>query len=133
MPRVVIDTNVIISSIFWKNGNPHKITLLAIEQKIQNFTSQDMINELAKVLKVDFKQPDEYAERQVNLLLAYSEIAEPQIKVKAVHEDPKDNMILECALGADAEFVITGDNHLLKLKNFKGIKILTPKEFLDLI
>ena len=133
MPRVVIDTNVLISSIFWKNGNPHKITLLAIEQKIQNFTSQDMIDELVKVLMVDFKQPDEYVERQINLLLAYSEIAEPKIKVKAVHEDHKDDMILECALGADAEFVITGDNHLLKLKNFKGIKILTPKEFLDLI
>ena len=133
MHKVVVDTNVLISSIFWKSSSPHKIVLLAIEQKIQNFTSQDMVNELVKVLIVDFRQPEEFAERQVNLLLAYSEIAEPKIKVKAVPEDPKDNIIIECALSADADYIITGDNHLLKLKEYKNIKILTPKEFLDLI
>lgn len=131
MHGVVLDTNVVISSIFWKNSNPHKIVLLAIEQKIQNFTSQDMITELAKVLMSDFKQPEEFVERQVDLLLAYSEITEPQTKVKAVPEDPKDNMVVECALSANADYIITGDNHLLKLKEYKGIKILTPREFLD--
>ena len=89
-----------------------------------------MINELVKVLMVDFRQPDQFVERQVNLLLAYSEIIEPKIKANAVPEDPKDNMVIECALSAGADYIITGDNHLLKLKEFKGIKILTPKEFL---
>ena len=130
MHRAVFDTNVIISSTFWKKGNPHKVVSLAIAQKIQNFTSRNMINELVKVLMVDFRQPDQFVERQVNLLLAYSEIIEPKIKVNAVPEDPKDNIVIECALSAGADYIITGDNHLLKLKEFKGIKILTPKEFL---
>lgn len=133
MHRVVLDTNVIISSIFWKKGNPHKIVLLALEQKIQNFTSQNMVNELVKVLMFDFKQPDQFVERQVNLLLAYSQITEPKFKANIVPEDPKDNMIIECALSADADYIITGDKHLLKLKEYKGIKILNPKEFLELV
>ena len=130
MHRVVLDTNVIISSTFWKSGNPHMIVSLAIGQKIQNFTSRNMVNELVKVLIVDFRQPEQFVERQVNLLLAYSEIIEPKIKANAVPEDPKDNMVIECALSADADCIITGDNHLLKLKEYKNIKMLTPKEFL---
>ena len=130
MHSIVLDTNVLISSTFWKKGNPHKLVLLAIGQKIQNFTSRNIINELVKVLAVDFKQPEEFVERQVKLLLSYSEIVEPKIKIEAVPEDPKDNMVIECALSAGAGLIITGDNHLLKLKEYKNIKILTPKEFL---
>ena len=130
MHRVVLDTNVIISSTFWKSGNPHKIVSLAIGQKIQNFTSRNMVNELVKVLIVDFRQPDQFVERQVNLLLAYSEIIEPKIKANAVPEDPKDNMILAVALSGKADFLVTGDKDILAVNLMADCQILTPVKFL---
>lgn len=129
---VILDTNVIISSIFWI-GNSHKIVNLAIEQKITNFTSSEMLNELAKVLREKFKIPEDKIEEQVALVAKYSQITEPKIKVKTIKEDPSDDKVLECALSCNAEFIISGNNHLLKLGEYKGIKILTPREFLDLI
>ena len=127
---VVLDTNVIISSIFWI-GNSHKIVNLAIEQKITNFTSPDMLNELAKVLREKFKVPSDKMEEQVALVAKYSQITEPKIKVKAIKEDPSDDKVLECAFSCNADYIISGNWHLLKLGTYKGIKIVKPKEFLD--
>lgn len=131
--RLVIDNNVVISSIFWDKGNPHKVINLAIENKISNFTSPKMLQELVKVLREKFKQPEEIIQRQLSLVANYSKIVRPNIKIKVVKDDPKDDMVLECAETANAEYIVSGDNHLLNLKQFKGIKILTPKQFLDLI
>ena len=129
---VVLDTNVIISSIFWI-GNSHKIVNLAIEQKITNFTSPEMLNELAKVLREKFKVPEDKIEEQVALVAKYSQITEPKIKVKAIKEDPSDDKILECALSCNADYIVSGNWHLLELETYKGVKIIKPKEFLDLV
>ena len=129
---VVLDTNVIISSIFWM-GNSNKIVNLAIEQKITNFTSPQLLNELAKVLRKKFKVPEDKIEEQVALVAKYSQITEPKIKIKAIKEDPFDDKVLECALSCDADYIVTGNWHLLELGTYKGIKIAKPKEFLDLM
>lgn len=129
---VVIDTNVLISSIFWNHGNPYKIVNLAIEQKINNFTSPNMLYELAKVLRENFNQSENMVESQIRLVANYSNVVQPKIKLKVVKDDPKDDMVLECALSCNVQYIITGDKHLLKLKEFKGIKIATAKEFLIL-
>ena len=130
---VVLDTNILISSIFWQKGKSHKIVELAIEQKINNFVSPDILNELVKVLRIDFKQPEEFVQKQLILVKSYSNTVIPKIKVKAVIENSKDDMVLECALSCKAQYIVTGDKHLLNLKEFKDIKIVTPKEFLTLI
>ena len=129
---VVLDTNVIISSIFWM-GNSNKIVNLAIEQKKTNFTSPQLLNELAKVLRKKFKVPEDKIEEQVALVAKYSQITEPKIKIKAIKEDPFDDKVLECALSCDADYIVTGNWHLLELGTYKGIKIAKPKEFLDLM
>ena len=129
---VVIDTNVLISSIFWNHGNPYKIVNLAIEQTIHNFTSPDMLYELARVLRENFRQPESILKNQVRLVANYSKVIQPKIRLKVVKDDPKDDIILECALSCNAQYIITGDKHLLALREFKGIKILAPKEFLNL-
>lgn len=129
---VVLDTNVIISSIFWI-GNSHKIVNLAIEQKITNFTSPELLNELSKVLRKKFEVSEDKIEEQIALVAKYSQITEPKFKVKAVKEDPSDDKVLECALSCDANYIVSGNWHLLELGTYKGIKIVKPKEFLDLI
>jgi hypothetical protein len=55
----------------------------------------------------------------------------PKEKIAIIRDDPADNKVLECAIAAGAKFIITGDKHLLKLKKFKGISIITAKEFLQ--
>ena len=130
--KVVLDTNVLISSILIDKGNPYKIVNLAIEQKIHNHTSITILKELEDKLRNKFKESEEYIKRQLSLVIRYSEIVEPNEKIEVILEDPTDDIILECAVASNADFIITGDNHLLSIKQYKGIKIVTPKEFLDI-
>lgn len=60
-------------------------------------------------------------------------IIETKSRLSVINEDPQDNRVLECAVDGEAEYIITGDKHLLNLKSYKGIKILKVKEFLDRI
>lgn len=129
--RIVIDTNTLISAFGWK-GNPRKVLQSAIKNKSILFISPQTFDEFIKVLdypKFDF--PEHRKTRFKDFLLAISEITIPATKINLVKEDPKDNMFLECAQSCKAHYLITGDKHLLKLKIFKGTKIVKAKEFLE--
>jgi putative PIN family toxin of toxin-antitoxin system len=130
--RIVADTNLLIASIFW-SGAPYKIVQQALDGKIEIVTSKDILNEVRKVLK-DPKEGFMLGEQEiddiVNGILLYAKLVEPAIIVDVVKRDPKDNPIIACALTAKAEFIVTRDNDLLVLKEYAGINILTPEEFL---
>src|SRR3989344_7774513 len=130
--KVVLDTNVLVSSIFWL-GNPHKIVELAIDKKIEVYTSPAILAELENVLKRDFEEDEELVERQIALILEYAKIVNPTGKINIIKTDPDDNKIIECAITAKAEYIVSGDPHLYTLKEAFGIKILRPREFLDVI
>ena len=66
-------------------------------------------------------------------LINHCEIFEPRKKLNIIKSDPADNKVLECTLGAKAQYIISGDNHLLRLKDFMGIKIVTAAEFLETV
>ena len=129
MIKIVLDTNILVSSILSEHGSSHKIVEMAIAQIIKNHTSPDILKEFQKVLREDFKQPEEYVRRQIKLVTSYSDIVHPKERINAVKEDPNDDMILECGMACGADYIITGDNHLLKLADFKGIKIIKPADF----
>ena len=129
--RVVLDTNVFVSSTFWE-GNPHKVVELAIDKVIEIYTSPEILKELEKVLKRDFAENQEFVEKQITLILEYAKVVRPINKVKVVKEDPDDNKIIECAITSKAQYIVSGDPHLCTLKEVLGIKILKPKEFLDM-
>lgn len=133
MIKAVPDTNIYVSSIFWEMGNPHKIIELAISKKIEIFTTLEILKELEKVLIRDFETPEDMAIRQINLVLAYSTLISTEEKINAVKDDPDDNKIVECAVAANAEYIISGDKHLLRLRAYKQIKIVTAKEFCELL
>jgi len=67
------------------------------------------------------------------LILEKSELAVPKRKVNVVKQDPDDNKFIEAALEGEADYIVTQDRHLLKLKEFEGIKIVTPEEFLRIL
>ena len=127
--KAVLDTNIFISGIFWK-GASNKVILNWKEGKFMLVTSLGTISELIKVLK-DFKikLPDEMIREWVDLIVRNSIIVEPKEKIAIVKDDPKDNIFIETAVAGNVDYIISQDNHLLKLKEFRGIKIITPEEF----
>ena len=127
--RVVIDTNIYISAIFW-NGKPREVIDLGRDGKIMIFTSLDIENEIAGKLKTTFK----LAEEDVNqILLDFSTFTLP-IRINkqliVVQDDPDDNKFIECALECKANYIISGDRHLLNLKEYEGIKLIKSSAFL---
>jgi len=132
--KVVLDTNVFVSAIFWK-GSPHEILKLAENEHVVLAVSQETLNELFGVLarkkfdryfqeaKIDRKKVSEH-------ILSLVELFSPKQKVSIITEDPSDNQFLACALAARTSFVISGDRHLLRIKEFHNIPIVTPKQFL---
>ena len=127
---VVLDTNVLISAIFWR-GAPYKIIVNALKKKYSLCLSTEILNELEEKLRLKFKFPENKIEDHIEIIKEYGIIIRPTVRTNAVKEDPDDNKVLECAVEGKADYIISGDNHLLKIKEFNGIKILTPKEFLD--
>jgi len=131
--RVVIDTNIAVSAIFW-GGNESEVIKLAGKGKIKLLTSVALLNELREVLKdKKFRLDERTAEDHVRYLLTISELVSPRGKLNVIHEDPLDNRVLECALGGKAGYIVSGDKHLLRLKEFKGIKVVRAKELLDIL
>lgn len=129
-PRVVLDTNIYISATFW-TGKPYVIVQKAIEQDLAVFVSDDIIQELRKVLARDFSISKSEIEEMVKSILLFTHMLNPKKKLSAIKDDPDDDRILECALAGNADCIVTQDNHLLKLKEFQNITILTPQEFVE--
>ena len=128
--KVVIDTNVIVSAFGW-HGSPEKVVRLVSHGRILNFTTLEMLGELRRTIAYPrLRFPEELQAEIIETIFAISHVITPSESVDVIENDPSDNKILECALSADADFIISGDKDLLKLKNFRSIEILTPDEFL---
>jgi predicted nucleic acid-binding protein len=115
--KAVLDTNTAISGIFWK-GPPRKIFEAARERKVLLFSTRPMEEELAPILA------------EMRSICAP---AEETSKDSPVKEDPTDNIFIRCALGAGARFIVSGDRHLLGLGEYKGVRILRARPFLEVL
>lgn len=129
--KLVIDTNVVISGIFWK-GPPNKILIDWFDGKYEVFISAAILTEYDKVLKrmKSGLTPEEIQE-WIELIITHSSITAPLEQLNIIEDDPDDNKFLECAIAAEADFIISGDKHLLNLGQYKDIKVLSPAEFLN--
>ncbi len=132
--RVVLDTNVLISSLFWK-GKLALLSELINKQKIILCFSKSTLNELVRVssyfhIAKKIKEENIDFDKIITKLISKSVLTIPNFVPNVIKEDPSDNKFLACAISAQASFIISGDNHLLKLKEFQGIPIVSPKEFL---
>ena len=127
---VVLDTNIYISATFWQ-GMPYRIVQLALKQEILAFISQDIFNEIRRVLERDFGRSKPEIDRAIDSFALFTHSVEPKDRVSVIKDDPDDDRILECALASGAFCIVIQDNHLLNLKEFRGIKNLSPKQFLQ--
>jgi putative PIN family toxin of toxin-antitoxin system len=128
--NVVLDTNIFVSGIFWK-GEPYKILMLWKEGKIQLINSIEIITEISRILS-DFKiqLSDENKKEWIHLITNNSKIVEPYEKFDIIKDDPTDNKFIDVAIAGKAEYIITRDKHLLKIKQFRTVKIILPEDFL---
>ena len=129
--REILDTNVFVSGIFWEGNFCSQIIDKWRNKEFELVSSIEILDELVKTLK-DFKiqMPDEMIEEWRNLIIENSIIVEPTTKLDVIKEDPDDNKFLEAGVTGKANFIISQDNHLLKLKEYQGIKIVSPEELL---
>jgi len=129
--RAILDTNVFVSGIFWEGNFCSQIIDKWRNKEFELVSSIEILDELVKTLK-DFKiqMPDEMIEEWRNLIIENSIIVEPTTKLDVIKEDPDDNKFLEAGVTGKANFIISQDNHLLKLKEYQGIKIVSPEELL---
>jgi uncharacterized protein len=130
MKRTVLDTNIIISSAL---GGA---LVLILEQWDQGeFTvivTSDILREYFEVLnRPKFKLKQETIDRITRYIYQFSEFVIPEEKVKLIQADPADDKFLEAAIAGKVDFIVSGDNHLLELKEFRSIPILSGSEFID--
>jgi uncharacterized protein len=133
MLRVVLDTNVLVSAII-SDGKPRDLLRRGIANRFSIVTSDLILKELVHVLsRPKFKMSKEEIDRIILALTRSAEVVSVKSKLEAVKEDPKDDMIIETAYDGSADMIVTGDNHLLTLQDFRGIRIVTVRNMLELI
>jgi len=128
-PKVVLDTNVYLSAIIF-GGKPRKILSLGIQGKILFFTSSAILLEIADKLKDKFLWSNKKINETIKTIADTAKVVRPESKVDVVKDDPSDNKIIEAGIECGADFIISGDKHLLKIKKYENIKILGPSDFL---
>lgn len=130
--RVVLDTNVLVSMLL---GG--RLSILVEHWDQRHFTvvaSAEILSEYATVLaRPKFGLPRDVVDSIVAYIERQSELVTPLEKITVIEDDLADNMFLECALAGQAELIVSGDQHLNTLKQFRNIKIVTPYDFLHLL
>lgn len=124
--KVVLDTNIFISA-FLKGTLSEEIIRLCEKGIINNYISQEIARETSTKLSQKFKVKDKDTKDFITLINSFSKMVNPKERVTSNLEDPGDNKILECALEARVDLIITLDHHLLKLKVFRNIAVIHPK------
>ena len=122
MPRIVADTNIYISALNF-SGKADEVLALGRAGAI--------LDEIGGVLARKFRWSATRVREARAAIGDFTVLVHPREPVSVVREDEADNRILECALAAGADAIVTGDHHLLELGRFGGVRITTPREFLD--
>ena len=130
--RVVIDTNVYISAIFWR-GKPRKIIDMGRDGNIFIFTSMDIEKEIGDRLSAKFHLAEDDVMRIMLDFGTFTIPIQPTRKISFIKDDPDDDKFLECGIACHANYIVSGDSHLQRAKEFEGIKILSPSNFLKII
>lgn len=122
-----------ISAIFWE-GSEAKLVELVEKGVIEAYTSPQILDEFERVLLGQkFKLRKDEVSNLVEYFTALMHVMTPKSTVRVISEDPSDNRIIECALEVTADLIVSGDKHLLALKEFKGVKVRRAAETLKLI
>lgn len=136
--KVVFDTNVWLSAVFW-DGEASKLVKKSINNKTEILISKDILSEVVYILNSEQKFQNFLENRKQSIenivkgIILVSNLIEVRTKLELIKEHPKDNIILELAFDGKADFIVSYDKHILNMLEFREIKILTPEEFMRML
>jgi len=130
--KVVFDTNIYISAFVIPGGNAEKAYLHAIEDDFELCTSVAILTELARKLEEKFGWEKQRIAQLITSISNVAAVLKTAPWLKVLSDDP-DNRILECALKAESDLLVTGDKHLLKLRSYENCKIIKLSAFLGIL
>jgi putative PIN family toxin of toxin-antitoxin system len=129
--RIVCDTNVLISGVLF-NGPPRRVLELIARGAIDNAVSLEILAEVKNILlRPEFGLSSEQVTDMVATFTETFSLVAPGVRVDAVKDDPDDDRILEAAQTAHARVIVSGDQHLLSIKAWREIEILSPAVFME--
>jgi putative PIN family toxin of toxin-antitoxin system len=130
--RVVLDTNILVSGIFW-GGIPNKILESWVSEKFELLLSEDILKEYERVLfKISKGKKDQLVNHWLLFIAENSLIVNVKKRFK-LSIDPDDDKFIECAVAGNAKYIVSGDSHLLDLKNVMNIEILLASDFVNIL
>jgi hypothetical protein len=135
---VVLDTNIIVSGTIQKAGHSAAILDAWRDGQFLLIVSEALLEEVRDVLhrshiKKKYRLADEEIEKVLDDLRRYSKEVPGKLEVHIIQEDPEDNFLISAALEEEADYIISGNPHLKNLKEYKGIKIISPAEFVKIL
>lgn len=130
MLRIVLDTNILVSATI-SEGKPRDLLRLAIQRRYLLIKSTGTIEEFVEVLqRPEFRMTGKEVVKAKNALVKTGKTIKVTSKRKIVREDPDDDIFINTALDGNADYLVSGDPHLLGLSNYKGIEIVTVNDML---
>lgn len=131
-PRVVFDRNILFSAVGWL-GNPHECIQAARREKCLSLTCETILAELAEKLQLKRGFDVTKATETTSEIRAFSKLIAIPGTLKVIAADPDDDAVLECAFVGQAQYLVSGDRHLLAVGNYQGTQIVKAAEFLAVI
>lgn len=132
MIKTVLDTNIYLSGLVFPSSAPEEVLNLGKSRKTLIYISPFILFEIKNILINKFDYAENYALKLEDEILKFAILIQPTAKINIVKEKADDNRILECAVSAKADFLVSGDKkHILCLKKIKNTKIVSVKEFLE--
>jgi putative PIN family toxin of toxin-antitoxin system len=129
---VVFDTNILFSGTGWR-GSPFYCLQLAREQKVSLILCREILAQYHSKLQTKLDMSESQATRAAAEILSLSTLVEISNSLHVVADDPDDDKVIECAVTGKASHIVSGDHHLLDLREYKNIQIVPASNFLDLI
>jgi putative PIN family toxin of toxin-antitoxin system len=130
--RATADSNIYISGLLSRQGNPFAFLELARAGKLRLAVSDAILDEVAEVLQRKFDWPQQDIVEVRRQIERFAQKVRPAVTLDVVREDPDDNHILECASAAGSDYIVSGDKDLLRLGRYDSIRIVRVAEFLEL-
>ncbi|HKP52315.1 MAG TPA: putative toxin-antitoxin system toxin component, PIN family [Chloroflexia bacterium] len=133
--KVVLDSNIVVSRFIVAKGKSAQIIKLWEDRRFTLLVSEPLLQEYRRVMaykrvRLRHGLTDKEIEEAINPFSEYATIIKPTVQIEAVRDDPDDDKVLECAIAGEADYIVSGDAHLLNLGEYQTVKILAPAAFL---
>ncbi|MGH2561896.1 MAG: putative toxin-antitoxin system toxin component, PIN family [Thermomicrobiales bacterium] len=133
MRRILFDANVWVSAFIYPSSVPGQSIRLLRLKRVSSVISPALIDQVLRAL-VRIRASEETLQEARTELVTLSSLVEPTLRLAVIIAKESDNRVLECAVAGQVEFIVTGDRkHLLRLGQYEGIPIISPREFVETV